>query len=372
MGVEGVVGQGQVTRGDIGEDAGCDRGAEPVVGGVRLAGGHDRVVDADETWAWSPQQAGGTPGQERSARSGRSCRGGPLSAASSIEPAAPPRRSRRIGGRPTPGGKISDAGPRIPRRFPAETGRPDSTARTRVLRVQRAAGGRRFRQWAQAAVARGEQEAQIGLPAVTKLHGLWRPQRPQIGHRRTEAAVADVGSRCPLARRGDRPHPPATPAHSGRAGRAGEAQSAAFAAPADDYPLPAAGRASLGQLWARQRPHKPTVPEPDQVQTAALAVAQAGTGRSDPRARSSPTRRATTGGAPARKARRARLPTRLGQVPGHRQAGDGRIDRARDAVIRQLRARQRPPPPRSCPAARRHTRIEAQRPSRGSSWPSGQ
>jgi hypothetical protein len=114
-------------------------------------------------------------------------------------------------------------------------------------------------QWAQAAVARGEQEMQIGFRAATKKHGLRRPQLPQVATGRRKQPLQMSGS-TPLARRATGATRPQRP--QGRAGRGLQAKH--NAPPSSVRAVTTRTRSHTEQAsaswWARQRQHIPIVP----------------------------------------------------------------------------------------------------------------
>ena len=147
------------------------------------------------------------------------------------------------------------------------------------------------------ATARGEQETHLGRPAATKLHGLRRPQPRQvaIGNRKQLLQISGpllVARWATGKTRSQRPQ--------GRAGRGAHAKHKAppplplavttLSRPHDEH-----GSASW---WARHRPHSPIRSTRINGRPVRRQRAQTGTGRVEPRARSSPTKRATTAGAP--------------------------------------------------------------------------
>ena len=282
----------------------CDRGAEPVVGRVGLAGGDDGVIDADEFGAWSRPAGGRRARPGRSARSGRDGRGGPRSRRSRIEPAAPPRRSPRSRRASAPGGTTSAAvrphplaGPPPGQARRGSSGSHTGPSRPTSQRAGAAGGsGRRRRS---PGASRRHRSAVPGGHEVARLCGahssrMWPPA--------DGSSCCRCRARPSLARRAMGAIRPQRPQSLAGRGAAGEAQRPAIAAS-----RPVTTR-TLGHSSSRPRPAggpgnaRTSRRSPTRISSSPVRsqMAQAGTGRTEPRARSSPTRRATTGGAPPR------------------------------------------------------------------------
>jgi hypothetical protein len=152
-------------------------------------------------------------------------------------------------------------------------------------------------QWAHTDDALGEHDAHTGRPTDTKEHGLSRPHIRHVatGERKQLLQISGSPSWARAAITPTRPQRPQI-----RRGRGAHAKH--NAAPFSPRPLTTRSRPqpehASASWWARQRPHNPMTPTRVRVLAVRPQWAQAGTESIEPRARSSATRRPTTGGAP--------------------------------------------------------------------------
>ena len=63
MGVQGLVGEGELAGGDFAQEAGCRRAAQPVMGAIRLGCRGDRLVDGPQRPVGAADELGRTGGE---------------------------------------------------------------------------------------------------------------------------------------------------------------------------------------------------------------------------------------------------------------------------------------------------------------------
>ena len=158
------------------------------MGGVRLTGGDDGVIDAAEFGAWSPQQAGGALGQGAAHAAAMMVEAVLDPAGRATRAAVPRRRSPRRDWRRHQAGRPTGRFDRTAGRPPAGTGRRGSRARTLVL----PASGRRV------VACRGSARRRRSLGASRRHRsGARRPRKDTVcGARSSRRWPPADGSNC--------------------------------------------------------------------------------------------------------------------------------------------------------------------------------